>query len=475
VSAEPIIEPSVASTDGWGTSRRVTAAAWLAFALVFALVASSVLRHDFRERSAFGDSSSFVLQAVSLGFDGHNLSYDRTDLDYFRSLHWSEEPRGAHIQRHGDGWAFAKPYGYSAYLAPFLRMFSPGTAVAVANLGLLAALAFLATMTLWLRYRGAVVPIVVGTFLFGSHLFFYAYWAWTELFLATLVAAAGYLLLRGHLQRSVWWTGAGAVAAAAVVAEKAPAVVIVAPLVLVAVWSLRGWLARSGVVAVGALAFLVAIVPFVHYSDGATWNPYGGDRYYIDGRAPFAGIEVGDDEIYPVGTSETFSLEFLRENLGEDLGSTARSAAYFVVGRHTGLLLFLPLAVAIGALSIVVVARRRRSTPPAGLAILGGLVVYSGFYVALFPQNFYGGGQSMGNRYFLQVSPMIIPLAVAMSLRARDLVVASAVSAVLAVVLLTHHYRRPEAALHEIWRTNGRQELFPYEVNQEYQGQWGPR
>jgi hypothetical protein len=447
----------------------------VAFALVFALVASSVLGHDFRERSAFGDSSSFVLQAVSLGFDGHDLRYDQTDLDYFRSLHWTEEPRGAHIQRHDDGWAFAKPYGYSAYLAPFLRVFSPGTAVAVANLGLLAALAALATATLWLRYRGALVPLVVGTFLFGSHLFFYAYWAWTELFLATLVAAAGYLLLRGQLTRSVWWTGAGVVAAAAVVAEKAPAAMVVAPLVLVAVWSLRGWPARLGVVGAGALAFVVLIAPYVHYSDGATWNPYGGDRYYIDGRAPFGDAPAGEDEIYPVGTSETFSLSYLRENLGEDLGSTARSAAYVVVGRHTGLLLFLPLAVAIGGLAIATVIRRRRATPPAGLAILGGLLLYLGFYVALFPQNFYGGGQSMGNRYFLQVSPMIVPLAVAMALRARHLAVASVVSAVLAVVLLTHHYRRPEAALHEIWRTNPRQELFPYEVNQEYQEQWGPR
>ncbi|WP_426573341.1 hypothetical protein [Aquihabitans sp. McL0605] len=469
---DPVAAPGGAAPEphlGWGTSRRATTVAWVLFALVSLVVGRSVFDHDFRDTGIRGDTASFVLQAVSLAYQGHNLSYDKTDLDHFRALHWEAEPRGAHIQRDDGGWAFAKPYGYSAFLAPFLRGLGPAHGLAVANLLLLAIIAACSTATMWLRYRGAVVPIVVGVFLFGSNLFFYAYHAYTELFLAAVVAALGYCLLRGARSHSTPWVAAGVAISAILVSEKAPMGVVVVPAIVVALFALPGWWKRLIAVGAGAVTFALAIFPYLFYSDFTSWNPYGGARYYIDKGAPFGGANV----IYPVDTSETFSLSYLRRSLGSELGSTAKSAGYYVVGRHTGLALYTPIAVVILVLAIAVVIHRRRSTPVMGAAILGGIAAYVGFYVLLFPHNYYGGGQSFGNRYFLQMAPMVIPLAVAMGLQAKHLVWGAALSLVIALTVLRWEYGDPSAALLEIWRTNPLQRWFPIEVNQEYRPLWG--
>ena len=109
VDDDPVADEPVAPAEephlGWGTSRRATVAAWVVFGLVALLVANSVMSHDFRERGIKGDGASFVLQAVSIGFDGHNLSYDRTDLDHFRALRWMCAPRGSSSQRRARKWS----------------------------------------------------------------------------------------------------------------------------------------------------------------------------------------------------------------------------------------------------------------------------------------------------------------------------------------------------------------------------------
>jgi hypothetical protein len=238
---------------------------------------------------------------------------------------------------------------------------------------------------------------------------------------------------------------------------------------LVALLAVQGWTKRVAAVGIGAVTFAVAILPYLYYSDFVSWNPYGGDRYYVLNGVPFGGA----NDIIPVGTSETFSLSYLRQSLGSDIGSTARSAGYYIIGRHTGVALFMPIAVVIVALSLVVIIKRRRDTPWAGLAMVGGLAAYVGFYVLLFPRNYYGGGQTLGNRYFLQASPIVLAMAVAMGLRVKHLVIGSAISVVVAVSMLTWEFQDPSAALIEIWRTNPLQRFFPVEVNQEYRRVWG--
>lgn len=445
--------------DGWGTSRRATIVAWVLFAVVASYVAGLLLRGDFRDHPVLGDASAYLLQAESLGFAGHDLTYDQRDLDYYRSFGWAEEPHGIYFQRHGDGWAFAKPYGYSAVLAPSIRLLGVRSGVAVANLALLGALGVLGAATLRLRYRGAIVPVVLGVFLFASPLVFYAFHLWVEVFWSPLVLAALYAMVRSVRDRSVPWAVLGAALTAFLLSEKLPAIALISPLYVLMLARLSTWRARSLVVAATAAVFLVAVAPYLHHSDGVAANPYGGERYYARGGVPFG----GSDDYRPVSSEGTFRLDYVRDELLSSPTDSATSAVYYLVGRHTGLLPFLPLALVVLVASLA----RLRSADWLGVAVVAGVLGYISFYVLLFPANYNGGGQTLGNRYFVQVYPVVLVLIAVMGFRPKRLVLGAAVSAALAATFMAPHYGDASHAIERLDETSWAQQLLPFEANQD--------
>lgn len=457
VPAEGVARPDERRVVG---GRRSTIACWVLFAAIAAVLGHQVLLADFRDNAVLGDSASYLLQAESLGYAGHDLSYDQRDVDQFRAFLWAHEPNGLYFQRNDHGWAFAKPYGYSAYLAPFLRALGPRYGVSVANLTLLAALGLVGGATLRLRYRGAIVPVVLGTFLFASPLYFYAFHLWVEVFWAPLVMATLYALLRATRGDGLRWALVGAGLAAFLVAEKAPALPLVAPLVALALLRLPGWRPRAATVAAGLVVLVVACVPYLHASDGASWTAYGGERYYTKSGVPFAGNTTSWSR---VATDETFSTTYIADTIVDDLPDKARSAAYYVVGRHTGVLVFQPLALFL----VVAALATFRRLDAAGRAVLLGIAGYVGFYVVLFSANYNGGGQTFGNRYFLQAYPAVLALVVSLELRARVLLACSAASAVAFTTFLGPHLLDGRHALRDMDDTTWIQDRLPFEGNQE--------
>lgn len=330
----------------------------------------------------------------------------------------------------------------------------------LANLALLGAITALGASILRLRFRGAAVPLTLGAFLFGSNLFFYTYHLYTELFLVVLVAASLLALVKGAQGSDARWVGVGLGLSAFLVAEKAPALLVVGPAAAVGLVRLGTWRRRLPVLGVSAAVFAVAIVPYVFYSGGRTWNAYGGERYYAVSGVPFDGLDAG---FVRWRTDETFSVGYVRENLFHDVPGKLESAAYYAVGRHTGIVGFMPLAAVLLVASLAV-GRRGGGL---GWAVLGGLLAYVAFYVALFPRNYYGGGQSFGDRYFLQASTAVLFLPVLFKLRARTLGLAALLSAAFAVAYLWPHYHDATGAVRHLDRTSAVQWAFPFEANQE--------
>jgi hypothetical protein len=83
--------------------------------------------------------------------------------------------------------------------------------------------------------------------------------------------------------------------------------------------------------------------------------------------------------------------------------SFLRNLYYFWVGRFGGALAyFLPAVVAL----VVFLARGPRSV--AGWLMLAALVVSWLFYIRQIPDNWYGGGGTVGNRYFLNLIPLFV-------------------------------------------------------------------
>ncbi len=446
--------------------RRSTILVWLGLLAATIFVAQGTLRFDFREQPIAGDQASYLLQALSIE-DGHNLSYDSSDMDRWREVGWVDTPTSLFFQRRDTGWAAAKPIGYSSFLAVFIAVFGVVHGVAVAGTALVLALVALSVAIMRTRYRGPVVPLVTLAFVFASNAYFYAYVIHEDLFLAVLTGALCLLTFHGWTSRSLPSAMGALALMAASVAEKPQFLALVAPVAIALVWHTRPVGRKVVLVLVAAAAFLLATFPYRHYSDGASWNAYQGDRFVTNGATPFDHPRLAVDEcppVCPLGHEASLtSVEGIRSQVEQGRGQVA-SFFYYFFGRYTGLLVFMPFALL--ALGVVLILSWRRLGGLAS-ATLASIVAYVLLNVVVYPGNYYGGGQSLGDRYFLQMAPFVLLLIVAVPVAVKTLLWVASISLALGVVMLAPHHLHPSDAYIRIDRTSFLQRLLPVERNQQ--------
>ncbi|MBK5222933.1 MAG: hypothetical protein JJE52_08665 [Acidimicrobiia bacterium] len=484
---------------------RWTAACWVLLGLVTTWMLWQVIKFDFRTEPLVGDQASSYMQMLSLAHDGHDLSFNSLDYAHWEVIEWMRQPYGLYFQAFEGGWAFAKPYGYSLLLVVPYRVFGFIVGVAFTNAVLLLSLVGVSIAILRLRLRGPAVPLLTGAFVFASNAYFHAFPVVVDLFLAVLMGACAFLLVfglkRGHLLAQV----AGFGAFAFLFAEKTTLLVAVGPLAAFCLWQARGWWRRLAMVGGFVVVLGVAVLPYLHYSDGASWNAYGGERYYGRTGVPFGPDGVG--ELNRVDTDETLSIGYIVDSLQTNIDDAVESAAYYAVGQHTGLLVCFPIALFVMVLALARSIRRwmghataqmttgadagrvgddvahhgarivpdggdGRSIRPEAAAALLGLGLYIALYLVLFPHNFYGGGQAIGNRYFLQVSPLVLVVAAGARIPSRQLVGASLAAISVSLVLWWPHHETPQQALIDQERTTPVQEILPWEGNQSGVNYW---
>ncbi len=430
--------------------------------------------HDPTSEPVSGDQASFVYQALSL--QGGNLSYDEADQARWLELGWADQPHGLFLQARDDGWAFAKPLGYSVLLAPAMAVLG-AHGVTIVGAGLLLAYAgcwYAIARRRWDRATSLAVATAASV---ASHAWLYGFPAHADLFVAVLVGVAALAATRVAWPRADAvtaravdpWLVVAAVACALLVTEKPPALVAVGPLVVLAALR-RPWASRLVAGGIAALVLAVSVAPYLYYSDGASWSAYGGDRFYALPNTPWSGGT--EDDLTPWRTRESLSPGYVLESIVDPSGDIPGAAVTYAVGRHTGVLTFQPVVVAllVGAAVAGVVAwrRHRRGEGAPLLAVLaaGGLAAYAGLYVVAFTDNYFGGGQSIGSRYFLQVSVVAAVVAVASPLTARAAQWCAAFAAGWALVVLHPHLRAPEEAFFRIDRTSAVQRVLPFETTQ---------
>jgi len=486
---------------------RILAAACL---LVLAAAALRVALHDPTSEPVSGDQASFVYQALSLR--GGDLAYDEADQARWLELGWADQPQGLFVQRRDDGWAFAKPLGYSVLLAPAMAVAGPYGISAVG------AVLVLAYAGCWyglgrLRWPVATSLAVATAATVASHAWLFGFPAHADLFVAVVVGVALLSAARAALHPrsgAVLWLVVASAAAALLVTEKLPALVVAGPVLALALWR-APWRGRLAAAAAGAAILAVSVAPYLFYSDGSSWSAYGGDRYYAVSTTPWSGGTEAD--LTPWQTRDSFSPGQLIDQLADPSEDLPSAALTYVIGRHTGAVTFQPVAgfllVAAGAAALR--SRRRGRRPgaagpgvvppaPAGLtpanaagrgvppstasdgpaaspgtegswrwvgpAAAAGLVGYVAVYLVAFTDNYFGGGQSIGNRYFLQISPAVALVAAAAPVTARAARWCAGAAAVAAVAVLYPLLRSPEEAFFHIERTSAIQRALPFDGTQ---------
>ena len=270
------------------------------------------------------------------------------------------------------------------------------------------------------------------------------------------------------------WVLVAAAAARLLATEKVPALLALLPLLAVTAIRTPRRTALVGAAVLVAVAAL-STLPYLYYSDGTSWSAYGGDRYSharpptMGGRRPGIVLPDGDrrgDHClvrvaagHPPPRRDRVRRRQLRDRSAHRCPD--------VPPRRPALVL------------ATVVARpwrrRTRATsdePDAGIdrwlspSAAPGLAAYAAFYVVLFTDNHYGGMQSIGSRYFLQLSPLAVVVPVAGGLRARMAVGCAAFAALWALLVLGPNLWHADTAFADPSRVSWVQGLLPLDGSQ---------
>lgn len=358
------------------------------------------------------DEPAYLLAALSMARDG-DLVCDLGDLERLFDEYPYLTPKNL-ILATTDGWktlGFGKPYLYSFFALPWVAIWGSNGMVAF-NLVLVALVLWLGTLHLR-RYNSALVAglFAIG-FVLWSTMIPYAFWLHPEVFMMAAAAACLYLGLdvaaAGDSAAGRWRDLAAPMLSGACLALGAyhkPVLAVLGLAVLVALAQKRRW--RSAMLWIGGAAIAGLLVV--------------GGSYVLTGYpTPYLGVERAGFHI-----ENPYELPVVPETLAADEADVLeqRSAGWgwifripeieptelrenlvaFLVGRHTGLLIYQPFAVV--ALILFLLHGRRSA---ARWTLLASLAVLALFFLLLIPFNWHGGGGFIGNRYFVIAYPAFL-------------------------------------------------------------------
>ena len=402
----------------------------------------------------WADEGTFLAMTASLALDG-DLRF--TDADLAR-LDTTDPGRASLIlERTELGIAYSKPVVLPLAAAPFWALFGD------AGLVVLNAVALL--FSLWLTHRylqrlrdpdgdGADPLWVVTTFVFAAVVLPYVFWRMADL-LQLALTLTGLVLCFARLRSpgphspsdvrpglrdrildhpAAPWLGVALVAITTNMRLSNGALILIPVLAELFAGRFRRAVA-SGLVGAATVA---AAVGLTFLLTGAL-DPYRAERTTF---MPSTG--------YPAGADANVALERFDIKPATHVNTMARgsqiayAAAYFWLGRHSGLLIYFPAVVVFLWVAV------RRSDARTWACLLGAGVVLA-FFIAWKPVNYFGGATFIGNRYFLSIYPaFLLAMARRPSRRALALVwlVAAAVYASATWSILTHHDVDPGSQSH---------------------------
>ena len=375
----------------------------LAVSIVLVGLLAAVLSRPDRHQ-LWGDEGTYVAMSASLVRDG-DLIFGDPDNEWL-TLRQPGPPVTVILQQTPKGITYSKPILYPLLSAPLYAIFDEPGMIITQALALLGALA-LAWVYLRRLSGSSKALWLLSTFVLGSVVLVYVGWKMSDSMLFSLTLVGLLLALGGRRIRhgEDWITMPfGSLPAAIVgglllgagVSMRFPGASMVAASVLALIVD-RRWRRGLVVAVMGVTAFL-AISGVTSILLGTT-NPYKAVRSSFN-------QETG----YPAGDSTSQALKrFATRPATQSAGwpppidtrRTAYSSLYFIAGRHTGLLLYFPVAV-------ILLAHLLRRPDRVSLALLLGLVVMVGFYLVWMPQNYFGGSTFVGNRYFLGAFPVLL-------------------------------------------------------------------
>jgi hypothetical protein len=415
-------------------SERHARIALAAVSLALALGTVGVDLPSAARGEVWGDSATYYAMSWSLARD-RDLRYDASDLARIRT-EYPNGPQGLFLKRASGGltldaasgfpWLrrvrpdearlyYAKPFAHPLLAAPFVLVL--GTrGLTLANGLLLASALWLSFLVLRRRGHapGSALAASIALALLGV-VPLYLLWPTPEILGLALVTAA----------LAAWATGKPLLSAALFGIAgylKPPNVLMAAPLGLEPLLPPSGErifgpsLGRRLLESLRRGAVLLAAAGSFYGLNAAFTgeiNYQGGERKTFYGRFPFdasgssfddSGIWMTTNQVGPLVAGQDEEDVTVASGPARDAGEIRESVllnlGYFWFGRFGGVLAyFFPALLAIG-LFLAIGPRDR-----AGWLCVVAIVLSWLAYIRVIPDNWYGGGGTIGNRYFLGMLP----------------------------------------------------------------------
>ena len=395
--------------------------------VILAIYGGLALSVDF-PRAAIGiqsDEATYYMMGHSLAEDG-DLTYHRSDLERV----WKEfpsGPTGLFLKRGRDvvdGGLMLKPpfvwlrtqpdtdprrffYGksfiYPLVAAPFVKLFGTNGFL-VLHAILLGLVTFCAYLFLHARAPAVPSALLAGAFVMATVVPVYFVWITPELFNFALGALAYFAWLykevapREVMPRGLKWTAghSGEIVAAALLGlatfSKPSNALLFVPIAVLLAWRRQLIpLVLSGFVFTVAAAGLFGLNTVV----SGEWNYQGGERRTFYWEFPFQTAASTFDVGMPMARDEAQTDVILQESVFWT--NFFHNLKWYFVGRYSGLIAyFFP---AVFAMALFLTGARRRPLWQ-WLVLASGLAQILLFIVSL-PYTWFGGGGSVGNRYFM--------------------------------------------------------------------------
>lgn len=417
-----------------GTSRFPFELAIGAAVLVLCLWAAATIDPVSGYPPIKGDEATYVSMALSVAYDG-DLAFERKDLERFWSV-FRVSPDGIFLKRGkmlrlkflsrppfvrfvwwadapGDKLYYGKAYVYAILAAPFVRL-GGLSGLLVFNVCLLAGVAACAYRFARARapaptaiafslafFLATIVPVYLVWYtpeILNLSLVFYAYFFW--LYKEVAPPATGRL---ASFMRGRGSDVAAAVLIALATFSKPLNVLLAGPFVML-LWWRRKWIPGLvvGIVfaaTVGGLFSVNAIVSGeFNYQGGDhrksfyTWLPFATpEATFENARGGSADLVTNDAD-----TDTVFGPGWLVPRL-------AYNTYYFVFGRHAGLLpYFFP-----GLVVLFLWMWKAREIRAWQVFLLGTVSASTLAVIVFLPYSWHGGGGPPGNRYFLNLYPVL--------------------------------------------------------------------
>jgi len=396
------------------------------------------------------DEPAYYLMALSIARD-HDLRVEVRDIDRL----FEEFPFGPTrnlILTSDDNWHtvhFGKPIAYSLLAAPFAALWGANGMVLL-NMALFVAMVWMGAFYLRRYNDDGLAALAAAGFFLMSTAFAYVFWLQPEVFNMACVALTLFLGFRPRDDRTAVADPnraadlpvsvlAMAVSGAALVpaALNKPMFLAVALPVWFTALRARHWKGLASWIG-GALVALAVLAGLSLRGTGHALAYFGAERVGAvvcePGKMPPMAMPsvVPPPAVHPTAPSAA-DAAVPSPAPAATAGATPASAAppapgarptswswifrlptivwrelfenvgYFLWGRHTGVLLYLPFA---GIACLLFLLHGARS--PARWVLLASLVLVGLAFLILLPFNWHGGGGFLGNRYFVSVYPAFL-------------------------------------------------------------------